>query len=231
MKSNKVLYIVISLCVVLVIGLCVFLVVNHQEEEITDAMKFKTDFEQYNGLTYEDTNDLVIDVKINENNPYVYKTGKEIVDILENERAYVLFGYSSCPLTRAMIEVLSEVALEENVNKIYYLDIKDIRDEYQANGNVVAEKIKDGTPAYYDILDFFGSKLERYYVPDESGMFLYDTKVNRLKSPTFVAVNAGEIVAMHEELVDTYDYSNRELTKEEKEELKEIYREIIKAIK
>lgn len=231
MKNNKVLYIIIGLCVLLVVGLCVFLVVNHKEEVLTDAIRFKNDFEQYNGLTYEDTNDPVIDVLIPADNPYVYKTGKEIVDILNNETAYVLFGYSSCPLTRAMIEVLSEVALEENVDTIYYLDIKDIRDEYQANGNVMAEKIKDGTTAYYDILEFFGSNLERYYVPDESGMFLYDTLTTRLKSPTFVAVRDGKVVLMHEELVESYDYSNRSLTEEEKSELKEIYREIIKAIK
>lgn len=230
MKSNKVLYIIIGLCFVLVVGLCIFLVVNHKEEVLSDSEKFKQDFEQYNGLTYEDTGDKVIDVKISKDNPFVYKTGKEILDILENDDAYVLFGYSSCPLTRAMIETLVDVASEEEVSTIYYVDIKDIRDEYEATGSIVAEKVKDGTEAYYDILDFFGTNLERYYVADESGMFEYDTTVTRLKSPTFVAVSDGKVVSMYEELGDTYDYSNRELTDEEKEVLKEEYRKIIESI-
>ena len=49
-------------------------------------------------------------------------------------------------------------------------------------------------------------------------------------SPTFVAVRNGEIVSMHEELVDTYDDSNRELTSEEKEVLKEEYEKVISII-
>ena len=90
MKNNKVLYIVIGICGLLVVGLCIFLMVNHKEEVVSDSEKFKADFEQYNGLTYEDTNESVIDVNILEDNPFIYKTGKEIVDVLENETAYVL---------------------------------------------------------------------------------------------------------------------------------------------
>ena len=217
MKSNKVLYIIIILCFVLVVGFCAFLIITHKEEVLSDNEMFKRDFEQYNGLTYDDTNDKVIDVEIPIDNPFIYKSDKEIVDILKNEEAYVLFGYASCPLTRAMIETLIDV-------------LKDIRDEYKSNGNIVAEKVKNGTDAYYEILDFFGTELERYYVPDETGMFLYDTRVTRLMSPTFVAVRNGEIVSMHEELVDTYDDSNRELTSEEKEVLKEEYEKVISII-
>ncbi len=230
-KNNKILYIIIGLCVLLVIGLCVFLVVNHKEEVLSDGEKFKRDFEQYNGLTYEDTNDLVIDVEIPEDNPFVYKTGKEIVDVLENESAYVLFGYASCPLTRAAIETLVSALAENGINNVYYVDIKDMRDEYVAGSSIIPEKVKDGSPAYYDILDFFGSKLEKYYVSDETGFYLYDTGVKRLYSPTFVAVNDGKIVAMHEKLVDTYDNTNRELTKEEKEELKKEYIDVIESLK
>ncbi len=227
MKSNKVLYIIIILCFVLVIGFCAFLIITHKEEVLSDNEMFKRDFEQYNGLTYEDTNDKVIDVEIPIDNPFIYKSDKEIVDILKNEEAYVLFGYASCPLTRAIIETLIDVLEENNIDTVYYVDIKDIRDEYKSNGNIVAEKVKNGTDAYYEILDFFGTELERYYVPDETGMFLYDTRVTRLMSPTFVAVRNGEIVSMHEELVDTYDDSNRELTSEEKEVLKEEYEKVI----
>lgn len=228
--KNKVLYIVIGLCVLLVIGLCIFLVINHKEEVLTDAEKFKQDFEQYNGLTYEDTNESVIDISIPSDNPFIYKTGKEIVEILNNEDAYVLFGYSSCPLTRAAIETLIAAAEEENIATIYYVDIRDIRDEFVPGESIIPEQTKEGSEAYYEIVNFFGSRLDEYYVSSEDGFYLYDTGVRRVLSPTLVAVSGGKVIDMHQELVDSYTYNNEELNDEQKEELKDIYKEILTSL-
>ncbi len=230
MKSNKVLYIIIGICVLLVIGLCIFLVINHKEEVLSDAEKFKQEFEQYNGLTYEDTNDKLIDVEIPNNNPFVYKTGKEIVEIMQSEDAYILFGYASCPLTRAAIEVLIETAKEENIDKIYYVDIKNMRDEYVPGEGIIPEQTKEGTEAYYEILNIFGSKLDKYYVASDDNFYLFDTGVTRLLSPTLVAVSKGKVISMHAELTDDYE-ENSELTEEEKEELSKDYKDVFESLK
>ena len=230
MKSNKVLYIIIGICVLLVIGLCIFLVINHKEEVLSDAEKFKQEFEQYNGLTYEDTNDKLIDVEIPNDNPFVYKTGKEIVEIMQSEDAYVLFGYASCPLTRAAIEVLIETAKEENIDKIYYVDIKNMRDEYVPGEGIIPEQTKEGTEAYYEILNIFGSKLDKYYVASDDNFYLFDTGVTRLLSPTLVAVSKGKVISMHAELTDDYE-ENSELTEEEKEELSKDYKDVFESLK
>ena len=230
MKSNKVLYIIIGICVLLVIGLCIFLVINHKEEVLSDAEKFKQEFEQYNGLTYEDTNDKLIDVEIPNDNPFVYKTGKEIVEIMQSEDAYILFGYASCPLTRAAIEVLIETAKEENIDKIYYVDIKNMRDEYVPGEGIIPEQTKEGTEAYYEILNIFGSKLDKYYVASDDNFYLFDTGVTRLLSPTLVAVSKGKVFSMHAELTDDYE-ENSELTEEEKEELSKDYKDVFESLK
>ena len=230
MKSNKVLYIIIGICVLLVIGLCIFLVINHKEEVLSDAEKFKQEFEQYNGLTYEDTNDKLIDVEIPNNNPFVYKTGKEIVEIMQSEDAYILFGYASCPKTRAAIEVLIETAKEENIDKIYYVDIKYMRDEYVPGEGIIPEQTKEGTEAYYEILNIFGSKLDKYYVASDDNFYLFDTGVTRLLSPTLVAVSKGKVISMHAELTDDYE-ENSELTEEEKEELRKDYKDVFESLK
>ena len=230
MKSNKVLYIIIGICVLLVIGLCIFLVINHKEEVLSDAEKFKQEFEQYNGLTYEDTNDKLIDVEIPNNNPFVYKTGKEIVEIMQSEDAYILFGYASCPLTRAAIEVLIETAKEENIDKIYYVDIKNMRDEYVPGEGIIPGQTKEGTEAYYEILNIFGSKLDKYYVASDDNFYLFDTGVTRLLSPTLVAVSKGKVISMHAELTDDYE-ENSELTEEEKEELRKDYKDVFESLK
>ena len=231
MKSNKILYIVIGICVLIVIGLCIFLVVNHKEEVLTDAEKFKQDFEQYNGLTYEDTGEEVIDVEIPSDNPFVYKTGKEIVEIMQEEDAYILFGYASCPLTRAAIEVLIDAAKEDNVNKIYYVDIMNMQDEYVPGEGIIPEQTKEGTEAYYEILNIFGDKLDKYYVASDDNFYLFDTGVTRLLSPTLAAVSDGKVISMHAELIDNYGDENRKLTEEETNELKEDYMDVFESLK
>ena len=65
---------------------------------------------------------------------------------------------------------------------------------------------------------------------DENGFFRYDTGVTRLLSPTLVAIKDASVVAMHAELVPSYDYENRALTEEEKEELQEEYRTVFRSL-
>ena len=227
--KNKINIIIICFCVLLVGGLCLFLIINHKEEKISDALKFKNEFESYNGLKYSDIDKEIIDVVINEDNPMIYKTGKEILDVLENENAFVFFGYSTCAFTRNAIEPLLEAAKEENVSKIYYGDIKDMRDEYKYAGTLIPEKIKDGTNAYYDIIDFLKKELEEYYVPDSNGN-LYDTGVKRLNSPTFISVSDGKLVKIYDDIIGNEDDYYKKLDSEAQEKLKNNYIEVIKSI-
>ena len=224
MKSNKIMFIIIGVCAILVIGFCAFLILNKKEVVLSDAQKFKQEFESYNGASYEGEAGKLIEVTIPEDNSFIYKTSKEIVDIMHNEDCFILFGYATEPLMRNSIEVLIEALKERGITKVYYVDIEDIRDEYAVSWP--PEKTKDGSDAYYDILAFFSDNLERYYVLDEAGN-RYDTGVNRLYSPTFVAIKDNDVIAMHEKTVDTQEDVYRELTDEEKATLKEYYLEVI----
>ena len=69
-----------------------------------------------------------------------------------------------------------------------------------------------------------------FYVSSEDGFYLYDTGVRRVLSPTLAAVSGGKVVAMHQELVDSYTYNNEELNEEQKEELKVIYKEVLTSL-
>ena len=225
MKSNKIMFIIIGVCAILVIGFCAFLILNKKEVVLSDAQKFKQEFESYNGANYSGGYDgELIEVTIPEDNPFIYKTSKEIVNIMHNEDCFILFGYATEPLMRNSIEVLIEALKERGITKVYYVDIEDIRDEYAVSWP--PEKTKDGSDAYYDILAFFSDNLERYYVLDEAGN-RYDTGVNRLYSPTFAAIKDNDVIAMHEKTVDTQEDVYRELTDEEKATLKEYYLEVI----
>ena len=218
-KSNKIYMIVIFVCAALVIGLCGYAIITHKDEKISDAIKFKNEYEALNGVVNEATDNKYIEVNIDEENPMVYKTGKEILDVLKNEDAIIYFGFVACPWCRNAVPVLLDIANEMNVEKIYYVDILDMRDTYKFSGSIEPEQTKKGTDAYYKILKFLDKKLEKFYVKDEAGN-MYDTGVKRLYAPTVVGVKGGKVVGFHESTIESQTDPYELLDEKGKSELK-----------
>lgn len=229
-KSNKIYLGIILVCTVLVIGLCVYAIATHKEEKLTDAVKFKEEYESLNEVVNENSEKQYMEISIDEENPIVYKTGQEIVEIMKNEDAIIYFGFASCPWCRNAVPVLLEAAKELKVDKIYYVDILDIRDTYKFSGSIEPEQTKKGTDAYYEILKILDKKLDKFYVTDEAGN-MYDTGVKRLYAPTVVAMKDGKPTELHVATVESQKDPKIALTDKQKEELKEIYKELIKSNK
>ena len=81
-----------------------------------DSLRFKEEYESLNG----DYRTLTI----NENNPFVYSSGADIISKMQNgETFYVYFGSNFCPWCRSVIEKVIEVANDANISKIYYVNI------------------------------------------------------------------------------------------------------------
>lgn len=228
-KSNKIYMIIIFVCAALVIGLCGYAIITHKEEKISDAMKFKNEYEALNELVNENSEEKYVNVEISEENPIVYKTGKEILDVLKNEDAIIYFGFAACPWCRNAVPVLIDTAKELNVEKIYYVDILDMRDTYKFSGSIEPEQTKKGTDAYYEILKFLDKKLDKFYVTDDAGN-MYDTGVKRLYAPTVVGVKDGKVVGFHVATVESQTNPYETLTDKQKEELKKEYKTIIEAV-
>ena len=228
-KSNKIFLAIIIFCTVCVIGICAYAIINHEEVELTDAEKFKSEYETLNGIASEVNNVDYLTVNISDKNPIVYKTGKEILDVLDKNNAFVFFGYPNDPYCRSAIETLLSSAKNNNVKTIYYVDILNIRDSYEFNGSIIPKQTKKGTDAYYQIVKFFGKKLDRYYVKDEEGN-MYDTGVKRLYASTVIAVSGGKIIDMHVNTVETHTDPYVALNDEQKEELTQIYDSLFSSI-
>lgn len=229
-KTNKIFLTIIIICAVLVAGICAYAIANHDSEVTTDAIKFKNEYEKLNGIETGYSDKVYLSLEISEENPVVYKTGKEILEVLENENAVVYFGFSTCPWCRRLLPTLLDVAEKNGIEKIYYVDIKDIRDTYEFSGSIIPEKTKKGTDAYYEILDFFGDKLEKYYISDEAGN-RYDTGVTRLYAPTIIAVQDGEIMDMHVGTVESQTDPFADFTEDQAKELTKEIEDLIKSIK
>ena len=137
--------------------------------KVTDASKFK---EEYS--------------RVSEDNVFVYRTDKEIIDILKHGTGIVYLGFPECPWCQAYVSYLDEVAKETKIEKIYYLNILEIR--------------KNNTREYQEIV----SLLDNYLSYDEEGK-------KRIYVPAIVAVKEGEIIGFDDETShDTKGYETPE---------------------
>lgn len=194
---------------------------------VTDAYKFKNEYESVNDQE-TGSGKKIRNLTIADNNPFVYKTPEELVKMIEDKKTFVVyFGFSTCPWCRSVINSLVDASLEKDVKKIYYVDVKEIRDKFELNDNNEAVRTKEGTEAYYKLLELLNPVLQDY------SPLTYETKKGKTKevkidekriyAPNVVIVKNGEAISLEtgivEELTDPY----MELTDEIKCEIKEAF--------
>ena len=78
-----------------------------------------------------------MNLSISTENPVVYKSDTEIVDVMKNEQAIIFFGFSKCPWCRSAIETLLKVCEQNDIKTLYYVDIYNIRDTYKINDSMI----------------------------------------------------------------------------------------------
>lgn len=146
MKRNKKEAIIIILIILLCISVGIIIKLlseintNKLNEVNKDAIRFKEEFEKYNGVKSSDDNSYNV-VDLPTDSPIVYINLKDIDNIIKNEDAYIYISSPTCPYCRATVETLVEVAKELNVEKIYYYDNSNevVTDEY----NEIMEKLQE----------------------------------------------------------------------------------------
>lgn len=179
---------------------------------VTDAYKFKNEYESVNDQETS-SGKKIRNLTIADNNPFVYKTPEELVKMIEEKKTFVVyFGFSTCPWCRSVINSLVDASLEKEVKKIYYVDVKEIRDTFELNDNNEAVRTKEGTEAYYKLLELLKPVLQDY------NPLTYETKKGKTKevkidekriyAPNVVVVKNGEAISMEsgivKELTDPY---------------------------
>lgn len=117
---------------------------------------------------------------VEKDNVFVYRTGEEIVDILEHGTGAVFLGFPSCPWCQAYAGYLNAVAKEKDFSPIYYYNIEQDR--------------ADNTELYQKLVSILSSYLQydeegkhRIYVPNVT--FVIDGKIigNDLESSKYTA--------------------------------------------
>lgn len=187
----------------------------------TDAILFKEEYEALNGKENKNGIDYV-NVQIPSDNPMVYASADEIVDLLDKD-AVIYFGFDECPWCRNALPVLIEAAKELKVEKIYYYDLQEERDVLKLNddGTITTErKMSEG---YHKIYEALYDHLSVY-----EG--LNDETIKRLYAPTVVFVKNGEVIGMHESTVESQNDPSVEMSASQKQELKDIYKQGISKV-
>lgn len=101
-------------------------------------------------------------------NVFQYVTASEALELLKSEQAIVFMGFKECKWCQSYAPILNEVAQNNNVDTIYYLNIKEDRKNNTEEYKKLVEMLKD---YLYD--DDNGNK--RIYVPDV--YFVKDGKI------------------------------------------------------
>lgn len=191
-----------------------------KEVEETDALKFKKEYESMNGE--EVYGKTVRELDIPEDNPFVYATAEEVVKMMDNKETFaVYFGFSSCPWCRAALPTLIEVAGDLGMDKIYYVDVKEIRNVLEVKDGKVTTKT-EGSKGYMDLLERLDKVLADYELKDDKGKVV-DTKMKRIYAPNIVGIVNGKAEKLtdgtSEKLTDPFGEIDKKMKKDAYEKI------------
>lgn len=213
--------IVLSIILIIIVMILVLLLIKNDNNEIkytSDEINFKDEYENLNG--YELTQDYVLkNINIDIDNNVKYVSDNEILDLFKNGTNVIYFGWADCNWCRSVVPVLIDVIKEENIETLYYYDLKSLRNSYE--NNIDEEKVK----LYEDIIKIIGTDIESVF--DENSTRNGDKKI---LAPTVIFIKDGKYLGLHVKSVDSHVNSTDDLNQEQISELKGIYKSFINQI-
>ena len=183
--------------------------------DIKDSEKFKEEYESQNEKKSKSGKENR-KVSIPEDNPFVYTTAEDISKKMDNNETFIVyFGFSTCPWCRSIIEELIKCAKDSKVDKIYYVDVLDIRDtkELDEEGNI--KTTKEGTKGYIELIDKMSNILSEYTTTNENGEEI-SLQEKRIYAPNLIAVVNGKATKLEEGISEELKDPYMELTDEMK---------------
>lgn len=181
----------------------------------TDAYKFKEEYEKINNQKSK-SGKMIRPLKISEDNPFVYSTCKEIVEKIENKESFIVyFGFNDCPWCRSIITQLIKASKDKKVDKIYYVDVKEIRDvkDFDESGNIITTK--EGDESYMKLLELLDNVLSDYELTKDDEKI--STNEKRIYAPNVVAISDGKALQLEtgisDKLTDPYGRLTDEIEK------------------
>ena len=194
--KNKKDYIIIGVLLIGIIATCTYF---FRDSNKTKETNIKTENSEKFSKEY---------TEIKDDNVYTYKSIDEIIKIIEHGTGIVYLGFPECPWCQRYVVYLNEVAKKENLEEIYYYNIKEDREK--------------NTNDYQKLVSLLEKNLQ------------YDKEGNkRIYAPSIIAVKNGEIVGFDDETAyDTKGHAtpNEYWSDEEVKDLKKKLTTMIKEV-
>lgn len=223
----------ITLVIIIIAAVAAILVsaINIKGFSVTESSKkFKQEYESINDKVSEKSSKKNRSVNIPENNPMEYITAEKLAKKIDNKESFVAyFGFSECPWCRSVIEELITTAQEENIRKIYYVDVKEIRDTYILNENNEPQKEKDGSKGYNSLIKKLSNVLNEYTLTTDDNKTV-NVGEKRIYAPNVVAVVNGEVKILETGISTEETNPYMKLTKEMKSDSKKAFKKVFKYI-
>ncbi len=201
-----------------------------KEEKVSDAIRFKEEYESLNDTIRDKDGKKIRSITIPEENPIIYKTAEELVEMIQNKETFVVyFGFTDCPWCRSMLPTLIDVANSFEIKQLYYVNIKDIRDTLSVSedGELVVEE--KGSDAYQKLLELLDNVLEEYTLTDKNDNSV-DAKEKRIYAPNVVAVKDGAAIKLVEGISEKQTDGYEDLTEEMIQDMYEQLECVLKCI-
>ena len=167
-------------------------VATKKNEKIDDALKFKKAYESDNGKKRGKDGKVIRVLDIPRDNPIIYSDCTKILEKMNNNESFVVyFGFSECPWCRSCIETMIDSAKENNIDKVYYVDVKDVRDSLVVADDGSLMMVKEAHKGYDELVDRLSTVLDDYILQDSEGNEV-NTGQKRIYAPNFVVVKDGQ---------------------------------------
>ena len=217
--------------IIVTILAAVVLVLNIQKviTNNTDNIKFKEEYEKLNGKK-NDQGKKYREITIDSKNKIVYKTTEEVLDLIDKKKSFVLyFGFDTCPWCRSVVPTLASISKELN-QKVYYIDVKDIRDTYELDDDNKPKLVKKGSKDYSKLLEKLEPVLEDYTLTDSDNNKI-EVGEKRIYAPNIISVINGEAKELTTGISDKQTEGYMKLTKEMEKETYNKIKKILKQVK
>ena len=205
---------------------------SEQEETVydSDAARFKAEYESYNNYKREDGVTLW-PVEIPEENPYVYVTMEEAIQLREEGTGVLFIGSADCRLCRMLatliIDAVNQEEDNEYIRQIYYLDPDTINTEdsvYPEFQEKVLQPIASYLGKYED------SSTNIYGIPEliakKAAATEEDSEQVTLYKYTLSYWDQGKLLGMHVGTTPYYTDSDTPPTQQDQEEFIRRFQEI-----
>lgn len=227
MKDNKLFMIIVTVLAAIVLVLNIQKVISNNSQ--IDGIKFKEEYEKLNGKK-NDQGKKYREITIDSKNKMVYKTTEEVLNLIDKKKSFVLyFGFDTCPWCRSVVPTLASISKELN-QKVYYIDVKDIRDTYELDDDNKPKLVKKGSKDYSKLLEKLEPVLEDYTLTDSDNNKI-EVGEKRIYAPNIISVINGEAKELTTGISDKQTEGYMKLTKEMEKETYNKIKKILKQVK